>query len=51
MAKKGKKQRDPASGDVATNRRARHKFPLLEKMIESNLLRDPVDRFHEPRCP
>jgi SsrA-binding protein len=25
-----KKQRDPASGDVATNRRARHKFKVLE---------------------
>ena len=31
MAKKGK-QREPASGDVATNRRARHKFELVEKM-------------------
>lgn len=31
MAKKGKKKRDPASGDVATNRRARHKFELVEK--------------------
>jgi SsrA-binding protein len=30
--KKGKKQRTPASGDVATNRRAGHKFELLEKM-------------------
>ncbi|MCE3266093.1 MAG: SsrA-binding protein [Solirubrobacterales bacterium] len=28
----GKKQRTPESGDVATNRRARHKFKLLEKM-------------------
>jgi SsrA-binding protein len=28
--KKGK--RDPASGDVATNRRARHKFKFLEQM-------------------
>jgi SsrA-binding protein len=32
MAKKSKGPRDPASGDVATNRRARHKFQLLEKM-------------------
>jgi SsrA-binding protein len=33
MAKKSKKgPRAPASGDVATNRRARHKFQLLEKM-------------------
>ena len=33
MAKKPKKgQRKPASGDVATNRRARHKFELLEKI-------------------
>lgn len=31
MAKKGKK-RAPASGDVATNRRAGHKFELVEKM-------------------
>ena len=31
MAKKGK-QRAPESGDVATNRRARHKFELVEKM-------------------
>ena len=29
---KGKKQRAPESGDVATNRRARHKFELVEKM-------------------
>lgn len=29
MAKKGK-PREPASGDVATNRRARHKFELVE---------------------
>ena len=28
--KNKKKQRDPASGDVATNRRARHKFKVLE---------------------
>lgn len=30
MAKKQKKQRPPASGDVVTNRRARHKFELVE---------------------
>jgi SsrA-binding protein len=30
MAKKAKKERKPASGDVATNRRARHKFELIE---------------------
>lgn len=30
MAKK-KKKREPASGDVATNRRARHKFELVER--------------------
>ncbi|HET6570438.1 MAG TPA: SsrA-binding protein SmpB [Solirubrobacterales bacterium] len=32
MAKKGKKKRVPASGDVATNRRARQKFELVEKL-------------------
>ncbi len=32
MAKKQKKQRLPASGDVVTNRRARHKFELVEKL-------------------
>jgi len=32
MAKKQKKQRLPASGDVVTNRRARHKFEWVEKM-------------------
>lgn len=32
MAKKGKKQRLPASGDVATNRRARHRFEAVERM-------------------
>jgi SsrA-binding protein len=31
MAKKGKKKRAPASGDVATNRRAGHRFELIEK--------------------
>jgi SsrA-binding protein len=32
MAKKQKKQRVPASGDVVTNRRARHKFEWVEKL-------------------
>ena len=32
MAKKEKGQRTPVSGDVATNRRARHKFQVLERM-------------------
>ena len=32
MAKKVKKKRKPASGDVATNRRAGHKFELVEKL-------------------
>jgi SsrA-binding protein len=32
MAKKSKGPRAPASGDVATNRRARHKFQILERM-------------------
>jgi SsrA-binding protein len=32
MAKKQKKQRLPASGDVVTNRRARHKFEWVEKL-------------------
>jgi len=32
MAKKDKKKRLPASGDVVTNRRARHKFEWEEKM-------------------
>ena len=32
MAKKGRGPRAPASGDVATNRRARHKFQVLERM-------------------
>jgi len=31
MSKKAKKRRTPASGDVATNRRARHKFELIER--------------------
>ena len=32
MAKKAKSPRTPVSGDVATNRRARHKFQVLERM-------------------
>jgi SsrA-binding protein len=32
MAKKSKGPRTPVSGDVATNRRARHKFQILERM-------------------
>ena len=32
MAKKQKKKREPASGDGATNRRARPQFELVEKM-------------------
>jgi len=32
MAKKSKQPRAPVSGDVATNRRARHKFQVLERM-------------------
>jgi SsrA-binding protein len=32
MSKKGKKKKSAESGDVATNRRARHKFKLLETM-------------------
>ena len=32
MAKKSKGPREPVSGDVATNRRARHKFQVLERM-------------------
>jgi SsrA-binding protein len=31
-ARKQKKRREPASGDVATNRRARHRFELLERI-------------------
>jgi SsrA-binding protein len=37
VAKKQKKQRLPASGDVVTNRRARHKFELVEK-IEAGIV-------------
>jgi SsrA-binding protein len=32
VAKKGKKRRAAASGDVATNRRAGHRFELIEKL-------------------
>jgi SsrA-binding protein len=32
VAKKSKKRREPASGDVVTNRRARFKFELVERM-------------------
>jgi SsrA-binding protein len=32
MAKKSKGPRAPARGDVATNRRARHKYQVLERM-------------------
>jgi SsrA-binding protein len=32
VAKKPKSSRTPVSGDVATNRRARHKFQVLERM-------------------
>ena len=32
MAKKKGEKRPPVSGDVATNRRARHKFELVERM-------------------
>src|ERR671918_961106 len=39
MGKKGKKKRNPASGDVATNRRARHKFELVEKLEAGIVLR------------
>jgi SsrA-binding protein len=39
VAKQGKKKREPASGDVATNRRARHKFELVEKLEAGIVLR------------
>lgn len=39
MAKKAKEKRLPASGDVVTNRRARHKFELIEKMEAGIVLR------------
>ena len=39
MAKKAKRKREPASGDVATNRRAGHKFVLVEKLEAGIVLR------------
>lgn len=39
MSKKVKKKREPASGDVATNRRAGHKFELVEKFEAGMVLR------------
>jgi SsrA-binding protein len=39
MAKKAKKKRAPASGDVATNRRAGHRFELVEKLEAGIALR------------
>ena len=39
MAKKQKKKREPASGDVVTNRRARHKFEWVEKLEAGIVLR------------
>jgi SsrA-binding protein len=39
MARKAKAKREPASGDVATNRRAHHKFELIEKMEAGIALR------------
>jgi SsrA-binding protein len=40
VARKAKKgAREPASGDVATNRRARHKFELVEKFEAGIVLR------------
>jgi SsrA-binding protein len=39
VARKAKKQREPASGDVATNRRARHRFELVEKIEAGIVLR------------
>ena len=39
MAKKEKKKREPASGDVVTNRRARHKFEWVEKLEAGIVLR------------
>ncbi len=39
MAKKQKKKREPASGDVVTNRRARHKFELVERFEAGIVLR------------
>ncbi|HEY1355020.1 MAG TPA: SsrA-binding protein SmpB [Solirubrobacterales bacterium] len=39
MAKKAKSRRSPASGDVATNRRAGHRFELVEKFEAGIALR------------
>jgi SsrA-binding protein len=39
VAKKGKKKREPASGDVATNRRALHKIEQVENVEDGNVLR------------
>jgi len=39
MAKKSEKPRLPASGDVVTNRRARHKFEWVEKFEAGIVLR------------
>jgi SsrA-binding protein len=39
VAKRKKGARDPASGDVATNRRARHRFELVEKLEAGIVLR------------
>jgi SsrA-binding protein len=39
MTKKSKKPRLPASGDVVTNRRARHKFEWMETMEAGIVLR------------
>jgi SsrA-binding protein len=39
VAKKAKKRRSPASGDVATNRRAGHRFELVEKFEAGIALR------------
>ncbi len=39
MASKKNKKREPVSGDVATNRRARHKFELVEKFEAGIALR------------
>ena len=41
MAKKVKKKREPASGDVVTNRRARHKFEWVERMEAGIVLTAP----------
>jgi SsrA-binding protein len=39
VAEKAKKKREPASGDVATNRRAHHRFELVEKTEAGIVLR------------